>query len=185
MNSKLVHFPSNISNLKRQRDYDRSEAHDAENYLVHDDTDPIDYDEPVNNDELDKEADANDFFEKTIAPLYQYDINDHKLERFFSLASLDYGILSQHHLLDTQRIRESKPVIENKGLLLTDVGLTFVHALSDDEFDALVDNLLQRTKFAIYIIQHIWDVLDAPDTTYDKHARLLFNTARTLYTRKE
>ena len=183
-NKNIVQFPQEISEQKEYREYTRNEEADAEKYIP--DVSDEEIEEEYNNridvqaqrqEELDRAADADAFFTEVIIPLYKLDINEHKLERFFSLASFDYGMLSQLKILDTQRVRAGMPIVEDKGILLTDIGVAFVFALNDDEFDTLVDGLLQRSPLGKYVVEHLADVFTAPLTSRSSHAKLLYNNA--------
>lgn len=186
-NKNIVQFPQEIAEQKEYREYTRNEAADAEKYMPDVSDEEIDeIEEECNNridvqaqrqEELDRAADADAFFTEVITPLYKLDINEHKLERFFSLASFDYGMLSQLKMLDTQRVRAGMPIVEDKGILLTDIGVAFVFALNDDEFDTLVDGLLQRSPLGKYVVEHLADVFTAPLTSRSSHAKLLYNNA--------
>lgn len=186
-NKNIVQFPQEISEQKEYREYTRNEAADAEKYMPDvSDAEIERIKEEYNNridvqaqrqEERDRAADADAFFTEVITPLYNLDINEHKLERFFSLASFDYGMLSQLKILDTQRVRAGMSIVEDKGVLLTDIGVAFVFALNDDEFDTLVDGLLQRSPLGKYVVEHLADVFTAPLTSRSSHAKLLYNNA--------
>lgn len=183
-NKNIVQFPQEISEQKEYREHTRNEEADAEKYMPNISDEEIE--EECNNridvqaqrqEELDRASDADAFFTEVITPLYNLDINEHKLDRFFSLASFDYGMLSQLKILDTQRVRAGMPIVEDKGILLTDIGVAFVFALNDDEFDTLVDGLLQRSPLGKYVVEHLADVFTAPLTSRSSHAKLLYNNA--------